>query len=61
MSKIKIYPNYVVNIDDNFVDPISIKNPSSLDQQTKISEKYYLTKMVYEYSEADLEGGFTIA
>ncbi|MGL5943371.1 MAG: hypothetical protein ACRC2S_24000 [Waterburya sp.] len=58
MSKIKIYPNYLVNIDDNFVDPISIKNQSSLDQQTKISEEYYLTKMVYEYIEADLEGIF---
>lgn len=55
MSKIKIYPNYLVIIDDNFVEPISITNLSSLARQTKRSEEYYLTKIVYEYIEADIE------
>ncbi len=50
MSKIKIYPNYLVIIDDNFVEPISITNLSSLARQTKRSEEYYLTKIVYEMS-----------
>ncbi|PSB07082.1 hypothetical protein C7B62_20980 [Pleurocapsa sp. CCALA 161] len=55
MRKIKIYPNYLVIIDDKFVEPISITNLSSLDRQTKIPEEYYLTKIVYEYIEADIE------
>jgi hypothetical protein len=59
MRKIKIYSNHLVAIqDNNFVDPIGINNLSSLDRQTKISEEYCLTKMVYEYIEADLEGIF---
>ncbi|MGL5076446.1 MAG: hypothetical protein ACRDBG_11570, partial [Waterburya sp.] len=58
MSKIKIYPNYLVIIDDNFIEPIGIKTLSYLDQQTKISEEYYLTKILYKYIEADLEGIF---